>query len=188
MPTTAETVFSEFFLNRLGIKPAGAESTTVMECVGSLEEEMETRTITKKCRGRVKKSRTKGSSGTLKITAHMPYQLYLAVFGMDTGKYATGVYAYGAETMHKECLVTAEVFDEDDNVQYRAYPCATPTTKKTAINDDDTEVAMVELEFDITADDNEEICYQALKDDVSAQIATAWMATWTPELIAKEAG
>ena len=188
MATTAETVFSEFFLNRLGIKPAGAEDITVTDCVGSLEEEMETRTVTKSCRGRVKKSRTKGSSGTLKITAHMPYQLYLAVFGMDGDKYATGVYAYGAETMHKECLITAEVFDEDDNVQYRAYPCATPTTKKVAINDDDTEVAMVELEFTITADENEEIVYQALKEDVSAEIASAWMSDWAQTLIVKETG
>lgn len=187
MPSTAETIFSEFFLNRLGIKPAGAQATTILDCVGSLEEEMETKTITKSCRGRVKKSRTKGSSGTLKITLHMPYQLYLAIYGMDGDDFADGVHGYGTTSMHKECLITAEVMDEDDNIQLRAYPCATATSKKTAVNDDDTEVPMVELEYDITADDNEMIVYQALKDDVSEEIATAWMENWTPELIAPTA-
>lgn len=67
-------------------------------------------------------------------------------------------------------------------------PAPPPTTKKVAINDDDTEVAMVELEFTITADENEEIVYQALKEDVSAEIASAWMSDWAQTLIAKETG
>lgn len=186
MPTTPETIFSEFFLNRIGIKPSGSETTTVIDCVGSLEEEMEVKTVTKSCRGRVKKSRTKGSSGTLKITAHLPYQTYLSIYGMDDDRFATGVYGYGTLSMHKECLITAEVMDEDDNVQYRAYPCAVATSKSSKVNDDDTEVAMVELEFSITADDNETIVYQSLKEDISEEIASAWMAEWTPDLVKKE--
>ena len=41
-------VFSDFELDQWGIKPEGAEATTVVECVGSCEEEMNTRIITKK--------------------------------------------------------------------------------------------------------------------------------------------
>lgn len=182
--TTAETIFSEFFLDQLGIKPASDSGTTLIDCVGSLEETMETKTITKSCRGRVKKSRTKGSSGTLKITTHMPYQTYLSIYGMDGQSFADGVHGYGTLSMHKECLITAKVLDEDDNVQYRAYPCAVATSKSCKVDDDATEVAMVELEFSITADDNEMIVYQALEGDITEAIATGWMGNWTSELVA----
>ena len=176
------TVFSEFFLNKLGIKPSGADATTLIDCVGSLKEEMETKTITKKCRGRVKKSRTKPDSGTVTITAHMPYALLLDVYNEQ--EFATGVYGYGTDSLHKECVLTAEVLDEDDNVQYRAYPCAVATSVSVEIDDDNEEVPMVELAFDVTADDNEIIRYKALADEIDTAVADDWMSNRSADLIA----
>ena len=52
---------SEFEIDKLGIKFEGEDAYSVMECIGSLEEEMAVKTVTKKCRGVVKKKRSKGT-------------------------------------------------------------------------------------------------------------------------------
>ncbi|MCD7882525.1 MAG: hypothetical protein LUI87_02285 [Lachnospiraceae bacterium] len=184
MERSTDTVFSEFFLDELGfIFPDG--TTFDVTCVGKLEEEMETKTITKSCRGRVKKSRTKGSQGTVTINAHLPYDLKLKLYNM--AELATGVYGYGTESLHEEVTMTAKVRDEDDNAQYRAYPVAICNTKGTSIDDDAEEVEMDELEFTVTADDNEMIVYQALEEDVSTTIAESWMTGFTADLVAATA-
>ena len=181
-------IFSDFFLDLIAIKPKGAASATACECVGSLEETISTKTITKKCRGRVKKSRTKGDTGTVKITMHMPYALYLSMYGMDDVPLAEGVHGYGPASTHKECVVTARVKDEDDVIKYKAWPCATVSSDKvTKVNDDDTEVAMVELELAVTPDDNDLVSYEALADGISEDLASKWMEQWTPELVAATA-
>lgn len=185
MAHMTETVFSEFFLQELGFIFSDGSSNYLVECVGKLEETMETKTITKKCRGVVKKSRTKGSSGTVKVTAHLPYELKLKLYSM--AEHATGVYGYGTESLHEEITITAKVLDEDDNVQYRAYPVAVCNTKSASVDDDATEVPMDELEFTVTADDNNEIVYQALEDDIDSTIAESWMESFTAELIAATA-
>ncbi|MCD8207201.1 MAG: hypothetical protein LUD72_04600 [Bacteroidales bacterium] len=183
MAHSRDTVFSEYFLDEVGIKLPGADKADIITCVGSLEEEMNTKTITKSCRGRIKKSRTKGSDGTVTLTAHVPYDDLIGVWGME--EFADGVYGYGTTSMHGECVLTAKVLDEDDNVQYRAYPVAVNSTKSTSIDDDADEVAMVEMEFAVTADDNEMIVYQALEQDISEDIAKEWMENFSLDLIAK---
>lgn len=184
MSHTTDTVFSEFFLDELGF--IFSDGTTFdVTCVGKLEESMETKTITKSCRGRVKKSRTKGRQGTITINAHLPYDLKLKLYSM--AEQADGVYGYGTESLHSEITVTAKVLDEDDVVQYRAYPVAVCNTKSTSIDDEATEVAMDELEFTVTADDNEMIVYQALADDITTAIADSWMTGFTADLIAATA-
>lgn len=185
MAHTTDTVFSEFFLDELGFIFSDGSTAFMVDCVGKLEEEMETKTITKSCRGRVKKSRTKGSQGTVTISAHLPYDLKLKLYNMS--EYATGVYGYGTNSLHEEIIITAKVKDEDDNVQYRAYPVAVCNTKATSIDDDADEVEMDELEFTVTADDNEEIVYQALADDIDSSIAESWMENFSADLIAATA-
>lgn len=178
-----DLVFSEFFLNKIGIKPAGAAETTIVECVGKLEEEMETRTITKKCRGRIKKSRTKGSSGTVKLALHAPRALVRTIYDMQ--EVAPGVYGYGTESQHKECVITAEVMDEDDNVMYKAYPVAVVTNKSSNIDDDADDVAMLELEFTVTADDSNMIVYEVLASEISegSDLGDKWMSEFSAELL-----
>ena len=76
-------VFSEFEIDQLGFKFKGEDSYKTMECIGSVEEEMETKTTTKKCRGVVTKTRVKGTgNGTLKISGHIPWDIYATAYGM----------------------------------------------------------------------------------------------------------
>lgn len=59
-------VFSEFEVKEQWIKVKGEESYSTMSCVGSSEEELEVKVITKKCRGVKAKEKVKGTgSGTL---------------------------------------------------------------------------------------------------------------------------
>ena len=59
-------VFSDFEIDRMNVKFADAESVIAMNCIGSLEEEMTAKAITKKCRGVTIKNIVKGTGeGTL---------------------------------------------------------------------------------------------------------------------------
>lgn len=180
-------IFSEFFVDSVGIKPAGADATVICDCMGTLDEEINVKTVTKSCRGRVKKSRTKGGDGKLKLTLHMPYALYQEIYGMNDVKLATGVAGYGPASMHKECVITAKVLDEDDVVKYKAYPCATVSSNKISkVDDGATEVPMVELEFAITPDDNDLVVYEALEDELDGTAAQEWIGNWSSELVVAE--
>ena len=59
MSGITEKVFSEAEVRKLGIKIAGAAKADVNECVGSAEEELEVKTVTKKCRGVCRKIENK---------------------------------------------------------------------------------------------------------------------------------
>ena len=100
-------VFSEYELKEMGIKFASSEVYQTVECIGSCEEELESRTVIKKCRGNVVKTKTKGTGkGTLKISAHIPYEIYTQAYGMELDTLKDGIKAYGQESVHEEFSVT----------------------------------------------------------------------------------
>ena len=77
-------VFSEYELREMAVKFKDATEYVAANCVGSCEEELESKTVTKKCRGVVAKTRTKGTgNGTLKLSAHIPYEIYVQAYGME---------------------------------------------------------------------------------------------------------
>lgn len=77
LPTT---VFSEYELRKMSIKVGDEGTYKPADCVGSMEESLNTKVITKSCRGVVVKTRVKGDgTGTLTISLHMPYDLYVSV-------------------------------------------------------------------------------------------------------------
>ena len=113
-----ESVFSNFEITNASIKFADAASGTYTKlgCVGSAEDELEVKVVTKKCEGNVVKSVARGAgSGTLSLSLHMKHSLYVEAFGMDQDDLADGVYAYGKNSRHKEFALVAEVYDEDGN-------------------------------------------------------------------------
>lgn len=54
-------VYSEFEITEQHIKFPGEDSYSDMNCVGSCEQELEVKVITKKCRGVVRKEKVKGT-------------------------------------------------------------------------------------------------------------------------------
>jgi hypothetical protein len=156
MATTAtDSVFSEFEVKKLSFKFDGMTSAMSVPCVGSIEEECEVRKVVKKCRGVVRKRSTRGTGcGTVKVSVHMPYRLFVAAFGMELDTLADNVFAYGENSVHPSGYVAVDVFDEDGNEKLRAYPnivASSGPARKTTNGEE--EVAEVELEFEFSPDD-----------------------------------
>ena len=178
-------VFSDFEIDRMSVKFDGADKTVAMNCVGSVEEELTSKAITKKCRGVTIKNIVRGTGeGTLKISAHVPRDIFKEAFGMELATLAEGVQAYGSNSRHKTFLLTVHVTDEDGEEKYKAYPnCICAARPAIKVENGAEEVAEVEMEVAVAPDANGNGMYEALAGEVDTAIATAWMENFTPELV-----
>lgn len=177
---------SDFELRKLGLKFKGSEEYKTVECIGSMEEDMATKTVTKKCRGVVKKKRSKGTGeGTIKISAHIPWVIYTEAYGMDLDTLIEGVKAYGQNSVHKEFAMTCDVFDEDDNEKFKAYPsCMITTGVIRKIENGAEEVAEMELEIGAMPDEYGNGMYEAVVEELTDETAkTTWMTAFEPSMV-----
>lgn len=181
-----EQVYSDFEIDQFAIKVAGANDFVRDDCVGSLEEDLEAITVTKKCRGIVKKSRTRGSgSGTLNISMHVKKSLADAISGMYSTGLTAGVAGYGAVSVHPEFIAVARVKDEDGVIKYKGYPKCTLTKRPTiTIENGAEEVAEVEMEIALAADEYNLCMYEAIASELTGSQLTAenWMTTFSSTL------
>lgn len=179
-------VFSEYELKEMGIKTAGSDAYKPADCVGSSEEELDTRIISKKCRGITVKKVVKGAgTGKLKLSLHMPYDIYTDVYGMDIDTLIEGVKGYGTNSIHKEFATTQHVFDEDGVEKFKAYPkCVIETGVARKIENGGEEVAEIELEVSLMPDEYGQCMYEALAADLNDEtLKTTWMTAFTPALV-----
>ncbi len=180
-------VFSEYEIDELGFKIGDDDSYQIMRCVGSAEEEMETLTVSKKCRGRVVKKRTRGTgSGTLKVSAHVPWDIYAGIYGMKLDKLIAGVYGYGADSVHPTFSLTEHVVNEDGDEKLKAYPvCVMSSGVARKVENGGDEVAEVEIEIDVMPDENGFGMYEALVSDLTTgDTAKNWMTKFAPSMVA----
>lgn len=185
-----ESVFSEYELREMGVKVSGGTAYDSVDCVGTSEEELDVIQITKKCRGVVSKTRVKGAgTGTLTVSAHVPYHIYAAVYDMNSrSDLAEGVNGYGTGNVHKEFSITQHVFDEDGIEKLKAYPrCIMLSGPTRSIENGAEEIAELEMEISLMPDANGYCMYEAIVSDLgdSSSIANTWMTNFTPELVAK---
>ena len=183
-----KAVFSEFELRAMGFKFEGEESYSPVNCVGSSEETMNTKIIKKKCRGVVVKEVVKGDgTGILKITAHIPYEVYTKMYGMTLEGLIKGVQAYGQNSIHKSMSIAQDVYDEDGNEKLKAYPnCILETGVSRKIENGAEEVAELELEIAIMPDDDGNGMYEMIVDDLDSgheNVKNQWMTAFSPELV-----
>lgn len=187
--TISSDVFSEYELRELAIKVNEEEEGTFThsDCVGTWEDEAETLTVTKNCRGKVAKRRTTGTgSGTVTASAHWPEVLLAKMFDMVRDDLVAGVQGYGQDNRHKELTVVGKVLDEDGNVAYIAYPKIVPNTNARSIENGAEEVAEKEIEFSYMPDENGYGFYKVLEKDLGTdtnQLKTKWMTAWSPDLM-----
>lgn len=178
-------VYSDFEIDKMSAKFGTQETAKAMNCVGSVEESLTAKVITKKCRGVVIKNTVKGTGeGTLKISAHVPYDVFNEAFGMELETLKEGVMAYGSNSRHEEFCLTMHVIDEDGAEKYKAYPrciCATRPTIK--VENGAEEVAEIEMEINVMPDTYGNGMYEALAEGLSEDIATAWMDNFTSALV-----
>lgn len=182
------TVFSEFELRAMSVKFDEEAEYEKCDCVGSSEEGMNTRVVSKKCRGVVNKKVAKGDgTGSLKISAHIPYGQYVKAYGMDLDTLKDGVYAYGRNSVHKKMSIVQDVYDEDGNEKLKAYPnCIIESGIARKIENGAEEVAELELEISIMPDEHGNGMYEAIvTDTLDKSVASTWMTAFTPDLVAK---
>lgn len=182
-------VFSDYDVRQMNFHfdVDGVKEVVPVKCIGSLEEEVEVRNTIKKCGGNIGKKRTRGTgSGTLKMTAHLPYEIALKAFDMNRKDLKPGVHAYGKKSVHPEFLITADVFDEDENEKLKAYPrCVASTGPVSKVTNGQEEVAEVELEIGFMPDEYDEGFYQTLVADLpeDSDVYASWMDAFTPALV-----
>lgn len=179
-------VFSEYELREMGIKFKSGSEYISANCVGSCEEELETKVITKKCRGVAAKITVKGTgNGTLKISLHMPYEIYKQAYGMELDELIEGVTAYGQNSRHEAFSVVQHVYDEDGNEKFKAYPnCIIQSGVTRKIENGAEEVAEIELEISVMPDDYGNGMYEALASELSdTNVKTEWMTAFEPSLV-----
>ena len=179
-------VFSEYEIDELGFKFAGADEYVASKCIGSVEEEMETISVVKKCRGRVSKKRTRGTgSGTLKVSMHVPWDVYVNMYGMKLDSLIEGVYGYGSNSVHPTFSITEHVVNEDGEEKLKAYPvCTMDGGVARKVENGSEEVAEVELSISVMPDEYGQGMYEALKEDLSVgTTANDWMTKFTPAMV-----
>lgn len=183
-----EVDFSKWEVRKLAIKMKGADAYKSADCVGKLEDEYELKRVVKKCRGVEKKVKLKPIKGTLNLSLHIPYDLYVGMFDMERDDLIDGVQGYGMDNIHQEFSAVAEMYNEDDEMMLVAYPnCTSASGPNTVVENGAEEIAEAELEIDLMPDENGYFRYEALPEDITgnSSIASQWMTAFTPELVAK---
>lgn len=176
--------FSEYEIKNSTVR-FGNDPATRIGCVGKLSESMNAKTITKKCEGVVKKSTTRGDgTGELKFTLHMRTAAYDAMFGMQTTGLKQGVKAYGQQSRHREFCFTAEVYDEDGNLKYKAYPrCCVQTGIVRNIENGAEEVAEIEVTVAVMPDELGNGLYEAFANELTSTMRSSWLTNFSNMLI-----
>lgn len=176
-------VFSEYEVREIGFKFGNEQEAITCECIGTAEETMNTRVITKKCRGVVKKKVVKpDGTGVKKYSLHMPWDIYVKIFGMENEKVVEGVKTYGINNTHGKFCLTEHIFDEDDNEKFKACPnCVVETGKATKTENGAEEVAELEIEIAVSPDDYGNGLYEALASELSdTTVKSDWMKKFDP--------
>lgn len=180
----AATVFSEYELRKMAIRFDNESTAVEASCVGSCSEELDVRKVTKKCRGITVKTRVKGSgTGKLKISMHVPKDVYDGMFGMKLDGLIDGVRAYGQSSTHPEFCITQEVYDEDENKKFKAYPrCIMESGVSRSIENGTEEVKEVDLDISIMPDEHGMGMYEVLDSELKEEtVRTNWMSKFDPE-------
>ena len=179
MSYTSAEVFSPYECDQLAIKVAGEEEYTRDDCVGSLNVERETKTVTKKCRGVINKRKTKPTgNGTITLSLHIKLALYRKLNNMASTGLQPGVYAFDNTQAMPEFSITARVKDEDDNIMFLAFPrCKIEEINKLEIENGAEEVAEIEMSISYMPDKYNKGEYQGLEVELTGDILTPdnWM-------------
>lgn len=182
-------VFSEYELREMAVKFKNSEEYVAANCVGSCEEELNVKIITKMCRGVVFKKTVKGAGdGKLTISMHLPWEIFTKAYGMELTTLIDGVKAYGQNSRHESFSITQHVFDEDNEEKFKAYPnCIIETGVARKIENGAEEVAEVELEVSLQPDEYGNCVYEALASELSDEtLKTNWMTKFEPSMVQVE--
>lgn len=185
MSFTSAEVYSPYECDQLALKVSGEAEYTRDDCVGTLEVERETKTVTKSCRGVVKKRKTKPTgNGTINLKLHIKLALYRKLNNMVNTGLQPGVYAFDNTEAMPEFALTARVKDEDDNIMFKGFPrCKIEEINNLSIENGAEEVAEVEMKISYMPDDYNKGEYEALSVELTGNVLTPsnWMTAFSSE-------
>lgn len=183
MSFSSADVYSYFECDQLAIKVATDAQYTRDDCIGTLNVERETKTVTKSCRGVTKKRKTKPTgNGTINLKMHIKLALYRKINNMVNTGLQPGVYAFDNTSAMPEFALTARVKDEDDNIMFLGFPrCKIEEINALEIENGAEEVAEVEMKISYMPDDYNKGEYQALAVELTGSTLTSsnWMTDFS---------
>lgn len=183
MSFSSAEVYSYFECDQLAIKVSGDTAYTRDDCVGTLTVERETKTVTKSCRGVVKKRKTKPTgNGTVTVKLHIKLALYRKIHAMTNAGLQPGVYAFDNTAAMPEFALVARVKDEDDNVMFLGFPrCKIEEINSLEIENGAEDVAEVEMKISYMPDDYNKGEYQGLSIELTGNVlnASTWMTDFS---------
>lgn len=180
--------FSPFEIIEQRIKFKGESSFSDMSCIGKGTLTLGVKTITKKCRGREVKRKTKFTgSGSLVENLHISREILKKMHGSVHQDLIDGVVSYGEDNSIPVFAITQKIEDEDGNILFRAFPCCTIDGDfGEEIDNGGEEVAEREISLFLGPDENHRCMYEALEDDLDDTTIDEWMSNFSTELITKE--
>lgn len=181
-----QEIFSEYDIEQWGIQFEEDGEAVIMDTLGTAEETMEVRTVTKQKRNMPWKTRTKPTgSGEVKVTAHVREDVLKNMFGMFVTGYKDGVTVYGSNSAHNQFCMTELVTDEDGNKKLKAYPCCTVKeglSRKVETNSE--EIAEVEMTISVDPDADGNGLYEIVMTDATEDgLIDAWMKDFNTDLV-----
>jgi hypothetical protein len=173
--TNRDSQFSYFRVTNGHILFENESESKKLGCTGEIEVESEIRTIVKKCEGVDKEKRTQVTGQKIKFVGHMERDVLNTIFGIDTKGLKPGVYSYGKNSLGKVGCLTFTAYDlMETDEEYLAWPKASVTSGLTlGIKNGEEEVAEIEVEFAITADENDNFMYRGFKSEIG-ELANTW--------------
>ncbi len=172
---TRDSQFSYFKVTNGHVLFAGEETSKKLGCTGELELETEIKTIVKKCEGVDAQKRSTVVGQKLKFVGHIERDVLNSIFGIDTKGFKPGVYAYGKDSLGKVGCLTFSAYDlMETDEELLAWPKATVGSGLSlSIKNGEEEVAEIELDFSITADEAGMFMYRGFKSELG-NVADTW--------------
>lgn len=126
---------------------------------------------------------------SLTLNGHVKVPVLRDIFGLSNEGLKAGVYSYGADSLSKPFVLTADVLDEfEAQTKLIAFSnCVAATGLKITVENGADEVAEVELEFTAMIDDNRKCYYEAIISELDEADKDAFVKQWhtnfTPDMV-----
>ena len=124
----------------------------------------------------------------------MPLEIYNKLNGLlkgTDGNVISGAYALPARTLIPKTEIAMEVEDEDGDKKFKYYPIANCASFNRSMTSEGDTVAEVEMQFELSADANGNLMYEALATELpttGALTADNWMTTVSSALLQASTG
>lgn len=160
---------------------------TKFGCIGTMTSEPETVVLSKRCGRTTVREKTVTTKLNVTLSAHVEVQVLRDYFGLSNEDLKPGVYSYGAGSLGKDFVFTADVIDSfEDNTKLIAFPNASNSGGFTInIDTSQEELAMLEISFSAVADVANQFYYEAIVAELDdPTIADTWHTNFTRDLVA----